>query len=176
MPDRKRKAPTPRERLRVFQRDCYRCTICGANPVTTPGIVLHVDHVEPFGKGGADDESNFQTLCQKCNQGKGDVAELNKPFEVDILNLLFQINPQILESIASSGSATVVANVDDFVQLQKKNGITETFEIQALSNTIIGYKAGYGMGIYTLVDNHGQKVNFILRHRRDPDEGHLSSP
>jgi hypothetical protein len=33
-----------------------------------------VDHVEPFARGGAHDESNFVTSCNKCNARKKDTA------------------------------------------------------------------------------------------------------
>ncbi len=34
-------------------------------------------------------------------------------------------------------------------------------KIEVIPNTINGYKAMYNMGIYTIKDNHGQKVNFF---------------
>lgn len=41
------------------------CLKCGSTKK------LHVDHVIPQRYGGTDDESNLQTLCHKCNIGKG---------------------------------------------------------------------------------------------------------
>ena len=38
------------------------CCMCEAEGKTRAGDV--VDHIEPLWKGGKDDESNFQTLCQ----------------------------------------------------------------------------------------------------------------
>lgn len=32
---------------------------------------LSIDHIEPFSRGGAHHESNFQTLCRSCNSRKG---------------------------------------------------------------------------------------------------------
>lgn len=59
-------------RLKVFQRDNFKCVFCGASPATDPNIQLHIDHIVPFSKGGKTELSNLQTLCQNCNWGKGD--------------------------------------------------------------------------------------------------------
>ena len=57
-------------RLAVFRRDNYKCVICGASPAMHSSIILHVDHVVPFSKGGKTEIQNLQTLCSKCNWGK----------------------------------------------------------------------------------------------------------
>ena len=59
-------------RLKVLQRDNFKCVYCGASPATDPNIQLHIDHIVPFSKGGKSEPSNLQTLCQNCNWGKGD--------------------------------------------------------------------------------------------------------
>lgn len=57
-------------RFKVFQRDNYRCKICGRSPESNSNVTLHVDHIIPVSKGGASDFSNLQTLCSSCNMGK----------------------------------------------------------------------------------------------------------
>lgn len=57
-----------RLRFLVFQRDRFRCRSCGASPDTTQ---LHVDHVQPWSLGGDTVIENLQTLCERCNIGKG---------------------------------------------------------------------------------------------------------
>ena len=58
----------PRQlRHQVFQRDGYRCRECGA---TNKQARLHVDHIKPVAKGGTNDLSNLQTLCEDCNRAK----------------------------------------------------------------------------------------------------------
>lgn len=59
-------------RLKVLDRDAYRCTICGRSPATDIGVRLHIDHKIPFSKGGTSTIDNLQTLCQDCNLGKSD--------------------------------------------------------------------------------------------------------
>ena len=64
--------PDLRLRFRVMRRDSFRCQACGRTPANEPGVVLHVDHVIPWSKGGLTEEANLKTLCSKCNLGKGD--------------------------------------------------------------------------------------------------------
>jgi predicted restriction endonuclease len=63
-------------RWKVFQRDRFRCVKCGASPATDPTCEqLHADHILPFSKGGKTVLENLQTLCQRCNLGKGSRLE-----------------------------------------------------------------------------------------------------
>ena len=62
-----------RVRFRVLQRDGYRCCACGALPAKDPNVVLHIDHIIPVSYGGSNDMENLQTLCAKCNLGKGNL-------------------------------------------------------------------------------------------------------
>lgn len=62
--------PSIRLRWKVLQRDNFKCCACGTSPAISPGIELHVDHVEPWSKGGDTIFENLQTLCSKCNIGK----------------------------------------------------------------------------------------------------------
>lgn len=59
-------------RYKILKRDCFKCVLCGRSPATTPGLELHVDHIQPFTKGGRTVESNLRTTCSDCNLGKGD--------------------------------------------------------------------------------------------------------
>jgi len=64
-------------RLKVLNRDKFRCVFCGKSPATDIGTQLHIDHIVPFSKGGGNNLENLQTLCFECNLGKSnrDVAE-----------------------------------------------------------------------------------------------------
>lgn len=64
-----------RIRFLVMQRDDFKCRICGRSPATTPGLVLHIDHIKPWAKGGETIMENLQTLCQDCNLGKSDIYD-----------------------------------------------------------------------------------------------------
>lgn len=62
-----------RQRFIVFRRDNFKCRNCGRSPATDPEVVLHVDHIKPWAKGGETVLENLQTLCSKCNIGKSDL-------------------------------------------------------------------------------------------------------
>ena len=57
------------------------CTYCGcilvifkaylSNSFFEERRVAHIDHIKPLAKGGLDDVSNYQILCDKCNLSKG---------------------------------------------------------------------------------------------------------
>ena len=51
----------------IYQRDNYQCQNCGQTQTET---ILNIDHIIPLAKGGSNDMSNLQTLCQTCNQNK----------------------------------------------------------------------------------------------------------
>lgn len=52
-------------RDRVFERDDFTCTYCGAHDGK-----LECDHVVPVSRGGTNDEANLATACKPCNSSK----------------------------------------------------------------------------------------------------------
>jgi hypothetical protein len=62
-----------RLRFIVMRRDNFKCKGCGRSPATDPSIILHVDHIRAWAKGGETILENLQTLCSKCNIGKRDL-------------------------------------------------------------------------------------------------------
>jgi hypothetical protein len=62
-----------RLRFKVMRRDNFKCQFCGRSPATESGIVLHVDHIRAWSKGGETMFDNLRTLCSKCNIGKGNL-------------------------------------------------------------------------------------------------------
>ena len=61
-----------RLRFKVLMRDNFKCK-CGRSPATDPTVILHVDHILAWSKGGETVLENLQTLCLKCNLGKSDL-------------------------------------------------------------------------------------------------------
>jgi 5-methylcytosine-specific restriction endonuclease McrA len=66
--------PNLRLRWRVMKIDNFKCRGCGKSPATHHGIVLHIDHINPYSKGGETVIENLQTLCNQCNGGKSDLT------------------------------------------------------------------------------------------------------
>lgn len=56
---------TADQRLKILQRDNYRCVICGKGREN--GMELHVDHIKPKELGGKAAIENGQTLCSEHN-------------------------------------------------------------------------------------------------------------
>jgi Homing endonuclease associated repeat/HNH endonuclease len=71
--------PSLRLRYRVLQRDRFTCQLCGASPAIHPGVVIHVDHIVPWSKGGETVLANLRTTCDRCNLGKGNLEPEIEP-------------------------------------------------------------------------------------------------
>ncbi len=60
--------PVPSDiRYQVLASYNGRCALCGA---TSKERRIEVDHIVPRSKGGSNDISNLQALCDECNRGK----------------------------------------------------------------------------------------------------------
>lgn len=62
-----------RLRASILIRDNCICQMCGASPSKDSSVVMHVDHIKPWSKGGLTEIENLQTLCSICNIGKSDL-------------------------------------------------------------------------------------------------------
>lgn len=68
-PSCKNRKPIPiKIRQLIFRKHNYSCANCGRT--TSEDIILEVDHIIPVSKGGTNDLSNLQALCDKCNRIK----------------------------------------------------------------------------------------------------------
>jgi 5-methylcytosine-specific restriction endonuclease McrA len=67
----------PKIRHEIFLRDCFTCQQCGASPRKNQSVAIEVDHIMPVSKGGTNDKTNLQTLCDVCNSGKGNSVQVN---------------------------------------------------------------------------------------------------
>lgn len=56
---------TPALKKAIFERDNYRCVVCGRGP--KDGVEIHVDHIKPKDFGGKATFENGQTLCSQHN-------------------------------------------------------------------------------------------------------------
>ena len=62
-------AVTGSNRYDALKRAGGRCELCGVSHEARP---LHVDHIRPRAKGGSNELSNLQVLCETCNTEKRD--------------------------------------------------------------------------------------------------------
>lgn len=58
----------PKLRERLLARADFSCALCGADLRLTGH---HIDHIQPFARGGLTEETNLQALCPECNLRKG---------------------------------------------------------------------------------------------------------
>jgi len=65
-------------RLKVFERDSYKCHYC-SKQLTRFSATL--DHIQPVSKGGDNSFENLVTACLHCNSERG-----NKPIMDFIIN------------------------------------------------------------------------------------------
>ncbi|MGL4609446.1 MAG: HNH endonuclease [Trueperaceae bacterium] len=56
---------TPEQKKQIFERDGYKCVICGRG--LADGIEIQADHIKPKDKGGKATLENGQTLCAQHN-------------------------------------------------------------------------------------------------------------
>ena len=62
-----------RLRFLVMRRDNFKCKITGKSPATDPNVILEVDHIIPWDKGGETVLENLQTLAKEINIGKSNL-------------------------------------------------------------------------------------------------------
>ena len=55
-------------RKKILVRDHYMCQVCKQAGIVTPAT--EVDHRIPKSRGGSDDPSNLQSICQRCHAEK----------------------------------------------------------------------------------------------------------
>ncbi len=64
---------TSNQREEIFERDEYKCVICGKG--SKDGMELHADHIIPRDLGGESTISNGQTLCSEHNMLKKNLKQ-----------------------------------------------------------------------------------------------------
>ena len=64
---------SPEVKERIFERDGYRCVVCGRG--VKEGVELVVDHIKPKDKGGTNSIDNGQTLCMEHNLMKKNYSQ-----------------------------------------------------------------------------------------------------
>jgi 5-methylcytosine-specific restriction endonuclease McrA len=59
--------------MRIFKRDHFKCQYCGldARRSFEHWMIMTIDHVHPYARGGSRHLENLVTACQPCNLIKG---------------------------------------------------------------------------------------------------------
>ncbi|MFN3306456.1 MAG: HNH endonuclease [Candidatus Kapaibacteriota bacterium] len=76
----------PEMRKAIFERDGYKCIVCGRGK--EDGVEIHADHKIPIDKGGTNTLENGQTLCSEHNFLKKNYSqtEFGKRFLIKLYN------------------------------------------------------------------------------------------
>lgn len=77
------------------------------------------------------------------------------------------INPQILKDLQEKKSISIVVNQEEYKEINEKNSYGNFYEIIPSTNTIMGHQAGKNLGIYTLHDTGGLKVNSSMKLKQE---------
>jgi hypothetical protein len=67
-----------RLRFLVMRRDNFKCCVTGRSPATDPNVILEVDHIVSWDKGGETVMENLQTLAKEINIGKSNLDMYQK--------------------------------------------------------------------------------------------------
>ena len=83
---------------KIFERDNYKCVICGQG--RNQGLEIHADHIIPRSQGGLNSLDNGQTLCSRHNMLKKNLqqTETGKKMFIRLYELSKTQNDQHLEN------------------------------------------------------------------------------
>ncbi|MHA1252493.1 MAG: HNH endonuclease [Candidatus Helarchaeota archaeon] len=83
---------SPEIKKKIFERDNYRCVICGRGE--KEGLEICADHIKPKDKGGDNSLENGQTLCSEHNLLKSNYSqlEMGKRFFIRIYEKAVKLN------------------------------------------------------------------------------------
>src|SRR5205809_2116629 len=70
----------------VALRAKHRCEYCRA-PEIMFNTVFEVEHIDPPGAGGSNDDANLALACRSCNLNKSDHTTANDPISGEIARL-----------------------------------------------------------------------------------------
>lgn len=71
------RSPSENNRYAVMHAAGFKCQCCGSKPSKGNDVVLHIDHVIPFSKGGSNEAGNLQVLCSHCNIAKSNYFDFD---------------------------------------------------------------------------------------------------
>lgn len=82
----------------IFERDGFKCVICGRGP--KEGMEIHADHIKPKDKGGKATFENGQTLCSQHNFLKKNFGQttLGKRYFIRLLKMSSQVGDKTIVS------------------------------------------------------------------------------
>ena len=108
---------TPAIKQAIFQRDGYRCVICGRGQ--KEGVEIHADHIRPKDLGGKATLENGQTLCGQHNFQKKNLKQTETGKKMFI---------RLYELSKASGDIALTKFCTQILEVFEKNGINGHIE------------------------------------------------
>ncbi|MBC6414151.1 MAG: HNH endonuclease [Chromatiales bacterium] len=108
---------TPAQKEKIFERDGYRCVICGCDSKGTEE--LHADHIVPQALGGKATIKNGQTLCSNHNMMKKTLRQTEAGKKMFI---------RLYEIAKNKNNEEVKAFCLDILRIYEKHGINGHIE------------------------------------------------
>jgi len=179
-------------RYEVLKRAKGRCALCGVSVVDSP---IDIDHIVPRSRGGSNEISNLQTLCERCNRSKknrdqtdfryyGVDSQSSSCVFCDLRSRLLSVYntaQSILDSYPISTGHTLIIpkrhvlspldlssdEMGDIYQLSK----VVTAELQERDLQISGFNIGFNIGIAA-----GQTIDHAHLHIIPRRIGDIENP
>lgn len=104
-------------REQIYQRDNYRCVICGKGREN--GIEIHADHIKPKQNGGTATLENGQTLCSQHNFLKKTYSQ------TEFGKRLFM---RLLKTAQQAEDTPLIAFCQEVLAVYKRHNIDSTLE------------------------------------------------
>lgn len=110
---------TPAQKKQIFERDGYKCVICGKGQ--KEGVEIQADHIKPKDFGGEATIENGQTLCAQHNFLKKNLKQTETGKKMFI---------RLYELAKSSGDQNLINFCTEILEVFEKNGINGHIEWQ----------------------------------------------
>ena len=183
------------KRYEVLKRAKFRCELCG---ISAEDRALHVDHIRPRTKGGDNELSNLQALCQLCNTNKRntddtDFRNIAKKYEHRADDCIFcslAPNRVVEETELSLAFRDAYPVSEGHTLIVPKRHVSSYFdlyqpELNDITRLLLALKArllnedpsitGFNVGINDGVDA-GQTINHCHVHLIPRREGDMPDP
>lgn len=103
---------TPALKQQIFERDNFRCVVCGRG--RKEGVEIHADHIKPKDLGGKATLENGQTLCGQHNFLKKNLKQTETGKKMFI---------RLYELAKATGDQNLVKFCSEILEVFEKNGM-----------------------------------------------------
>ena len=134
----------------------FKCCACGVSPAKDPSVVLHIDRIVPWSKGGETVMENLQTLCSKCNfEG---LAMIHKYLFADIYDFAGKMRTvNIAKEIFRFAPVMYLGAALDNISKMPQSTFDEVIEKYVEMNVAHPFREGNGRSVRIWLDSIRKK-------------------